>query len=589
MRHAVYIPMLLLIATGAFAQGPVTADISSQRVAANEIFTITINASGSDVKEPDMQAVRDAGIQLVGTPSQQSSTSIRTISGRTTVVQSRTWRYPASIAQEGTFTIPRIPVSVDGREYLTQPISVTVTNKVNVVSQGVDAASELTVDDLAFVRAVADKTVVYQGEPVLLRLRIFSLDEYYVAVESPRALPLPQTEGFYSGQQWRLNANEQHQGRTYRIMEITQVLYPAMPGELTIEPWQWQGAVRWYDNRRRPQTAARMFTTDPITITALPLPQQPPDFSGAVGKFNMNTHLSEKNLVQGKPVRLIVTISGEGNPNAVGAPVVPELPWAHVSDAEVEIRQQENSSNITKLFAYLVTPLEAGGHVIPPVEFTFFAPILKNYKTERSKEMKVTVAPSADSNNFVAVGGSAEEERRRIEVFDGDMLPIITDPQAIAVQISRTNKHLGFLTVLSPMIFAFILAAIHIFLRQKRRLSYDRSYSRRYYAKANCMKTLEESKKSDDPTQSLYRAIASFIGNMLDINEAGLTSAEIESLLRSRNTQEELIGAVSRMLRKCERARYAGDDPETETIGVLCTDAQKLIEDLHEVLKEGKK
>jgi hypothetical protein len=587
MRHLYYIQIMLLMTAGAFAQSPVTADISSQRVTANEVFNITITANGSDVQEPDLQPVRDAGIQL-GTPSQQSSTSIRNINGRTSVVQSRTWRYPASIAKEGSVTIPRISVMVDGKEYLTQPMTVTVTNKIDVGSRGQDPAAELTVDDLVFVRAITDKTVVYQGEPVVLRLRLYTLDQYYVNVESPRALPLPQTEGFYAGQQWQQNLSEQMNGRTYRIMEISQVLYPAMPGELTIAPWEWQGVVTWYDVRRRPQTAPRMFATNPVTITAMPLPSQPPHFSGAVGKFNMNVHLSENNLVQGKPVRLIVTISGDGNPNTIGAPVVPEIPWAHISEPETEIRQQENNTDTTKLFSYLITPLEAGEQVVPPVEFTFFAPMLKNYKTDRSNEIKVTVQPAKEGDSFVAIGGSAEEERHKIDVFDGDMLPIITDPEAIAVQLSKTNKHLGFFTLLSPMILAFMLAVIHIFLQQKRRLSFDRSYSRRYYAKSNCMKTLEETKKSDDPTQSLYRAIASFIGNMLDINEAGLTSAEIESLLRSRNTPEELISAASRMLKKCERARYAGDESDTETIEILCSDAQKLMEDLHEVLKEDK-
>jgi hypothetical protein len=359
-----------------------------------------------------------------------------------------------------------------------------------------------------------------------------------------------------------------------------------MPGELTITPWQWQGAVRWYDDRRRPQTAARLFTTDPITITALPLPSQPPNFSGAVGKFNMNTHISEDNLVQGKPVRLIVTISGEGNPNTIGTPVVPEMPWAHVSDAEVEIRQQENTSNITKLFAYLVTPLEAGDHVIPPIEFTFFAPILKNYKTERSNEIKVTVAPSTDSNNFVAIGGSAEEERRRIEVFDGDMLPIITDPQAIAASPPKHNGRLGLAALAGPMLFAFVLIIVHVFLLQRRRLTYDRGYARRYYARTVCLKTLSEAAAAKDPIETLYRAITTFIGDMLNINGAGLTPDEAASLLQEKNVDPEIVTLASRTMKACERARYAGHASTQDEIEALCSAATDLVEKLHESLKE---
>jgi len=292
MRHLLYIQILLLAATGAFAQNPVTANISSQQVGVNEVFNITISANGSDVKEPDMQAVTDAGF-LLGNPRQQSSTSIRSINGQTTVVQSRTWTFSASIGKEGAFTIPRISVIVDGKEYLTQPMTVKVTNKVSLGSRPPDAATQLTLDDLAFVRAITDKTVVYQGEPILLRLRIYAVDQYYVSVEAPRTLPMPETEGFYSSRQWQNNLTEQYQGRTYRITEISQALYPAMPGDLTIGAWQWQGAVRWYDDRRMPQSKVRMFNTNPIKIPVQPLPPQPP-ISAAPSASSTCTSASRK-------------------------------------------------------------------------------------------------------------------------------------------------------------------------------------------------------------------------------------------------------------------------------------------------------
>ncbi len=585
MRQLICIIIMLLPAAGVLAQNPVTADVSSQRVTANEIFNITITANGSDVQEPDMQAVRDAGIQL-GAPSQQSSTSIRSINGKTSVVQSRTWRYPASVATEGSVTIPRISVKVDGREYLTQPMTITVTNKIDLGSRGQDPAAELTVDDLAFVRAITDKTVVYQGEPIVLRLRLYSLDQYYVSVESPRALPLPETQGFYAGAQWQQNVSEQVNGHTYRIMEISQALYPAMPGELTISPWEWQGVVRWYDARRRPQTAARMFATNAVKITVMPLPPQPPNFSGAVGKFNMSTHLSEETLTQGKPVRLIVTISGDGNPNTIGTPTMPDIPWAHVSEPETEVRQQENNTDSTKLFSYLITPLESGEQVIPPVEFTFFAPMLKNYKTDRSNEIRVTVQPAKEGSSFVAIGGSAEEERHKIDVFDGDMLPIITDPEAVANSAPAYHRRLGFFALTSPVMFAILLIGIQMFLSQRRRLVFDRGYARRYYAKNICIKALSDAKEAADPSEGLYRAITAFIGDMLNINGAGLTPAEIESLLHTRNVDPEIVALASRTLKACERARYAGRESSREDVDALCSAATDLVEKLHEILKE---
>lgn len=585
MRLMVSIASMTLLALTAWGQSPISADISSQRVAVNEVFNITINANGSDVKEPDMQTVRDAGF-AIDQPSQQSSTSMSLLNGRTTVVQSRTWRYPVSMTKAGSFTIPRIPVTVDGKEYLTQPMTIEISRTMDMGSQGANGTKELGIDDLAFVRASTNKAVVYQGETVLLQLRIYRLDQNYVEVYPPRALPLPETEGFYSGQQWQQNHNEQHEGRNYRITEINQILYPAMPGEQIIGSWQWQGVVGWNNLRGRQQTAQCMFATDPITITALPLPPQPPNFSGTVGKFRMQSHLSEENLTQGKPVRLIVSISGEGNPNTISAPSMPEMSWAHISDPEVETRTQDDNIQTTKLFSYLLTPLEAGEQIIPPLEFTFFAPILKNYKTERSPEKIVTVQPSADGNAFVAIGGSAEDQRRKIDVFDGDMLPIITDTQPLTTPAAIRSKRLGIAALFSPVLSAILLAAVYVALQQRRRLSRDSGYARRYYAKANCLKALDEAKEAKDATEILYRTITTFVGDMLNLNEAGLTSSEVKTLLCEKKVPEELVAEVSRMLKTCERAHYAGHSPSDEEVNALCADAQEVMKGLYEALKE---
>ncbi|HDP35439.1 MAG TPA: protein BatD [Candidatus Hydrogenedentes bacterium] len=583
--YVVYIALAAWLALNAHAQSPVSADVSSRRVTVNEVFTIIIGANGSDVKEPDMSGVAEAGI-VVGAPSHQSQTSIRTIQGKTTMMQSRTWRFPASIANEGTYTIPRIPVVVDGREYLTQPMTVEVTRTVEMGARPPHDTAELTIDDLAFVRAIVSKSNVYQGEPILLKLRFYTLDQYYVNVETPRAWPFPETEGFYLGVQWQQNVTEQYAGRNYRITEINQALYPAMPGELTIGAWQWQGGVRWYDARRRPQTAARMFATEPVRITVSPLPPRPANFTGAVGLFRMNVQLPEKQWTQGTPVRLSVTILGEGNPNTIGAPTMPEMPWAHISDPEVETHQQENSMEVTKSFSYLITPLDAGEQVVPPVEFTYFSPIHKDYKTERFREIPVVVQPAADNNTFVAIGGSAEEQRRRIAVFDGDMLPIITDAQALAVNMQWKTARLSTFALVSPLMPLMLLLVTQSLLKHWRRLTQDRSYKRRYYAKTKCLTAISEAPRGQDPTETLYRAINGFVGDMLDINGAGLTSSEVETLLLERNVDAEITAVLVRVLKACERARYAGRTSTDEEVNALCDTASDIVDRLHACLQE---
>ncbi len=586
MRHLLFITVVMASAAAAWGQEPVSVDVSSRRVSTNEIFHISVSANGSDIGEPDMQGVIEAGITL-DTPSHQSSTSITSSRGATSVVQSRTWRYPASIAREGLVTIPRIPITVDGREYFTQPIDIQVTRSLDMGSRSSEDDTEVTIEDLAFVRAVTDKDTVYQGEVVVLRLRVYVLDLYYVNLETPRGLPMPDTEGFYTGQQWQQTLREEYAGRPYRVTELCQVLYPVASGALSIGAWEWRGGVRWFDSRRRPQTAARMFRTEAVPVTVLPLPTpRPADFSGAVGRFHVDAHLAREQVTQGTPVRFTVTVSGEGNPTTISAPPLPDMPWAHVSGPEVETRQQDDSVEMTKQFSYLLTPLAPGVQTVPPVVFTFFAPASGEYESAQSAALSVDVQAAAGGETLVAVGGSAEEQRRRIDVYDDGLLPIVTDPQAVAASARRRNTRLGLAAFMSPLAPLLALVACYIALQHRRRLSSDRGYARRYYAKTTCLKQLTEAAEASDPTETLYRALTGFVGDMLNVNGAGLTSSEVESLLRERGAPEETLLIMTRVLKACERARYAGRTPSGEELTTLCATATDVVEALHEKLRE---
>ncbi len=588
MKRAMTLSLIALAAVGyASGQNPVTATVSSDSVAVGEIFYITISANGGNVQEPDVRSLSEIGIQL-GNPSVQSSTSISSVQGKTTVVQSRVWRYSASALKEGTVTIPRISVVVDGQEYLTQPIALTVARTLSMGKRSPGGGEELTVDDLAFVQSVADKTTAYQGEAVVLRLRLFALDRNQVSVEGPRTLPTPDTEGFYSGQQWQESISEEYAGRAYRVTEFNQVLYPAMPGDLQIGAWTWQGNVRWIDARRMPQGAARMFSANPISITVLPLPTRPEHFSGAVGRFRVQAQLARETLEQGAPVRFTITIAGDGNPNALGAPELPEMSWAHVSGPDVETQQQEKSAEFVKTFSYLITPLEAGNHVIPSIEYTFFAPFLKDYKTERTNEIPAAVQPSSSGNALVAVGGSSEEQRRSIQVYDENMLPIIVDASLLSVQPSIRERRLSPIALLSPLLSAAVVGAVFAAMKHRRRLAGDKGYARRYRAKKRFESAVLDIASAKDPVELLYRAIVGFIADMLNINEAGLTSADVESLLRGCAAEEDLTQMTIRLLRACERTRYAGRDSAPEELDALLNAARTVVNQLQALLTESK-
>lgn len=592
IRTFLYSLIFCLAATAVAAQTPVSITSNTRKAAVNETFFVTVSASGSEVQPPDTGVWQRAGFKT-GSPSSQSSTSIQSVNGQTTVIQSRSWRYPLAVETAGQHTLPPLAVLVDGVHHMTQPITLEISDKITIPDRsGTEGRGQesMAIDDLAFLRAVTDKTTVYQGEAFLLRLLIYVVDEHFVTLDGPRQLPLPETEGFFSGPQWQNSFVDEYQGRNYRVTEFNQILFPAMPGELTIGSWTWQGAVRWQEGGFRRQGANRLFNTHPIPIIVLPLPEGAPQgFSGAVGKFRMQAKLSSNSVAQGTPVRLTVTLTGEGNPQTIGMPTLEKLSWAHISEPESEVKQSENSLEVSKSYVYLITPLEAGEHTIPPMTFSYFAPILKNYKTETSQELSLVVSATGEAGRIVAAGGSADTARQQIEINNQAGLPIITDSRLDESAHKPAPKTLSLTEMLSPFVTAFVVMLCAFFLAWRRRLSGDTGYARRFHARARCLRKLQEAEGKTDAHTLIYQALCRFVADWLNVQESGLTSGDIQQLLRDAQLNTESVEMTLRILRACERAAYGGSTRESGDSALLLQTAREAVDILQQAFQEVEK
>jgi hypothetical protein len=221
------------------------------------------------------------------------------------------------------------------------------------------------------------------------------------------------------------------------------------------------------------------------------------------------------------------------------------------------------------------------------VDFTFFAPVIQNYNTEKTQDFSVAVQPAAGGTGFVAIGGSAEEQRRKIEVFDSERMPVITDIQALETRSNNLRRKLKTSALCIPFFLMAGIVLLHFLLRQRRRLSQDHGFARRYYAKAHCLKTFEEVKTAEDPVETLYRGLATFVADMLNLEAAGLTASDVDALLQAHGAGEEARELTGRVLRACERARYAGRSSTQEEIAALLDAALSAVEKLHPSLEKS--
>jgi hypothetical protein len=590
MRSLTYAAVLL--ATGlAFAQPtPVSSSLSTDRVGVGEKFYITVNAQGSDVSQPDMvSGLKDTGIQ-VGQPSVEARTEIANVNGRISTVASKSWRYPARATKEGTISIPRIPIAVDGLALFTLPMQIRVTPSTVSGAQGNAPngnGTELTLEQLAFLESSVDKPSPYQGEAVTLSLRIYAASDYTVQIVGPRTMPIPDRQGFYSGPQQQTNRMETRNAINYRVMEITIVMYPTVSGPLTIQQWGWSGEVNWRDRQfMQPHAVARDFLAPAIPINVQPLPDRPADFSGAVGKYSVRGALTTDKLVQGVPVAWTVTVSGQGNPDAIGAPNIPAMAWAHISGPEIEVQQQQNSLEATKTFRYTLTPLERGEQVLPAIKFVYFAPIIKNYKTEATPEVKLSIAASPDAAALVTAGGSRDDARSSVEVLNEGLLPIMDRP-AVPFSPSSATMSLAWTETLAGLVVPPVLyGAFLLYLRHRRRLTGDVRYARRHFALSRFRENMRKV-SGNDPGEALYRALAGYLSDMYNTVEAGLTSQETQEMLVQKGVSLEVVNAVVSVLRACERARYSGEELGPEELESLVASAELAVKQIQPRKRKG--
>ena len=147
-------------------------------VSADEQFNVTFIYEG-DNKPSGFEWSQGDNFSLVWGPQQGHSTSIRSINGKTTKSSQYTYTYIITPKGKGTFTIPAATITVKGKTYSTNPVSITVVsegassgNVQSSASQGSSQSSTDISDDNLFLTLTLSKRNVVVGEPVTATLKL---------------------------------------------------------------------------------------------------------------------------------------------------------------------------------------------------------------------------------------------------------------------------------------------------------------------------------------------------------------------------------------------------------------------------------
>ena len=586
--------LILLICSqvcATFAQGVEFKASAPAQVIMGKPFqlTYTVNQRAKDLRAPEFE-----DFDYVAGPYTSQSSSTSFVNGKRTSSFALTYTYTLMANKEGTFMIPPATIKVDGSQYSSNGVRITVlppdqptqtsaasqprnTNQSSATSQ--QRENNQTSAENIFMRTLVSKTKVHEQEVILLSYKL-----YFAGVDVAQMTNntrLPEFKGFLKQElemgeiQTEL---EHYNGRNYQTAVLYRaLLFPQRSGELVIEPAQFEAILR-VQNRAQVRsifddffgsytTVSKQLVAPKVTIHVASLPAgKPAGFSGGVGQFSINSTISSTNLQANEAVTLKLTVQGTGNMKLLKTLAVDWPEGFEVYDPKVTNNFQNTTSGVTgtKIIEYLAIPRAGGTYTLPPVQFSYYDPQADSYKTLTTPEYTIQVARTATEETSATVVNNYVQ-KEDIQQLGTDIRYIYTGDLERGARILKQGQvtfgsWLFWLWYIMPTLLAAVL-----FIVFRKQIKENADITRVRYKKANKiaqrrLKNAERLLKENQKEQfyeEIERAAWTYLSDRLSVPTAQLGKENIAQILAAKSVSEDIIKQLLHVLSTAEFARYA--------------------------------
>ena len=533
------------------------AQVSKKTLGVNENLRVDfkMNKDGDNFEAPNFE-----GFRVVGGPNQSVSNSY--INGKRTFL--KIYSYYVTPLKTGTLTIGQSKIEIDNKIYKTSRIKVKVSESINLDKRPSDA-SYVVNENLHLVTEVSNKNpYLNQGFSVVYKL-YFSPQ---INVTNVAEIDSPEFNDFWSNNIKipRLQIERgTYKGENYNYVIWKKiVLYPQKNGKLNISPLSLDVSVDVPTNKRD-FFGNRIYTQIPKTVTAgnrkinvLSLPQNAPEnFSGAVGIFDIELTSTKTELNASESLQVTLKVKGEGNLKLFSIPII-ETPNS-LEKYEPEYKENIKTSikgmygNISD--TYTLVPQFRGKYPIKPIEFVYFNPNTKSFKSIFTKEIIVNVleGPTTFNQNNTTVTPS-----NNISITKNQFKFLKIKSNLIPLESKNFIFSFTFyVLLLIPLVIILILL---LFFKSKKTLSSDLKGFKSRRANKLAKKYLSEAKinliKKDIFYISLEKALHNFLKSKLSIETSDYTKEKINRLMKEKNIENDSIESFIKLIENCEYARY---------------------------------
>ena len=560
MRYKIFFIVLFSVLTHALAQDnqiSFIAEVSKNSLGINENLRVDfkMNQDGDNFNAPNFD-----GFRVVGGPNQ--SVSNMWVNGERTF--SKVYSYYLTPIKKGKLSIGQATIEINNKIYKTIPVKVTVSGSASI-TKNPDDPSYVVNENLHLVAEVS-KVNPYLNEGFSVVYKLFFSPQINVTnvgeIDSPKysdfwshniKIPRLQIErGTYKGESYNF------------VIWKKIVLYPQKTGELNILPLTLDVSVDVPTNKRD-FFGNRIYSQLPKTVTAgkktinvLELPSnQPGNFSGAVGNFDIELSTNKSELNASESVQAKIKITGTGNlklfsiPDLTVPSSIEKYEPEYADNVKTNIKGMYGSISNT----YTLVPQFKGKFPISPIEFVYFDPLKKTYKSIKSSQTIIDVIEGPNSftsnNNDIPLNNNFNNISSSRTQFKF----INTNPNLVSIEpYVFIYSNYFYILLFLPVIFFIGL----FFFNKKSKNNKSDLISQR--ANKLAKKYLSEAKinlkKKDVFYVALEKALHNFLKSKFSIDSSDFTKVKIRNLLIERKVNTNTVNLFLSLIENCEYARY---------------------------------
>lgn len=522
----------------------------------------------------------------------QNTTSIQTQTRQ--LLESYTKIIILSPRRSGRFTIPGAVAIIDGKQMRSAPVKVLV-QRTGLSAAGGNSGEEVDMESASelqpgedvteeihknfFLRTEVNKTTCYVGEPVMAVYKSYSR-----LSANAQVVKRPSLNGFSVIEMVDAYDNRQeievYKGVPYYVNIIRKVqLIPLQEGDFSLDPAEVEGMIHF----RKKDAATGAWTnadypvavrSEPVNIVvkSLPAANQPPHFTGAVGKFNIAVHAPTNPIRQGDLVKIQVTISGTGNLTLLTAPAVKWPKGVDTADPAVKEDVNKYAWPLTgsKQFEYSFAAPDTGACTIPAIEYVYYDLEQKAYKIAASEPVTMHIMPAVSK---------AEMDERNASILQNNQTGI--------------PKHLYFFA-------AIVLGIAGWIFYQSWQLKKARQQARLAVVNAAAPPP-PPAPKATDPDETLaiarealqqsdkrlfcreiQQALWKIVTEKYQVPPSALNKQNVTGTLTAKGVPADTVQRLITVLNECEWALYAPDQ-QVDDMKRIFYESRALLQELQQV------